>query len=67
MAGMEARDIEADKALIQTLGGPARVAERLNTTVQVVSNWKKRGIPWQVKVKHPEMFMAPKPVAEQGA
>lgn len=59
---MNAKSIEADRALIESLGGPAKVAERLNYNkraggLQRVQNWKQRGIPAHVKVQHPELFL----------
>jgi hypothetical protein len=46
-----------DAVRIDQLGGPTKVAERLGIaaesgSVQRVSNWKKRGIPAAVKLKH---------------
>lgn len=46
-----------DAARIDQLGGPTKVAERLGIAtrpgaVQRVSNWKTRGIPAAVKLKH---------------
>lgn len=37
---------------IEELGGSAKVAEELGLPVNVVSNWKKRGIawPWRARV-----------------
>lgn len=50
-----------DSELIENLGGPTKVAELLNFDkaggVQRVQNWIARGIPAQVKVDHPEIFM----------
>lgn len=50
-----------DGALIDSLGGAAKVAEILgldkNGGVQRVHNWKSRGIPAQVKLDHPELFI----------
>lgn len=46
-----------DRELIDSLGGPSRVAAILGTSPQRVSNWIKRGIPAQMKVDHPELFM----------
>lgn len=50
-----------DSELIKRLGGPTKVAELLKFDqaggVQRVQNWLKRGIPAQVKVDHPEIFM----------
>lgn len=62
--------VEADRALIAALGGPAKVAERLNYQklggVQRVQNWTVRGIPAAVKVRHPDLFM-PELASEQRA
>jgi hypothetical protein len=46
-----------DWSLIVDLGGPAKAAALLGTTIQRVHNWKERGIPSKVKVKHPELFL----------
>lgn len=50
-----------DSELIKSLGGPTKVAELLQfdkaVGVQRVQNWITRGIPAQVKVDHPEIFM----------
>lgn len=52
---------KSDRELIAELGGPAKVAELLNWPkyggVQRVQNWMDRGIPAQVKVDHPHIFM----------
>lgn len=50
-----------DADLINTLGGPAKVARLLGFEkfgVQRVQNWITRGIPAQVKLDHPELFLA---------
>lgn len=54
--------IERDAALIEALGGPAKVAEKLgydkaNGGLQRVQNWITRGIPAAVKVERPDLFM----------
>jgi hypothetical protein len=52
--------LEHDRAIIQSLGGPRKVAERLNMRPhgqQKVTNWLQRGIPAHMKVAHPELFM----------
>lgn len=53
--------IESDKALIESLGGPAKVAELLGYNkgggTQRVYNWLTRGIPPRVKISHPEIFL----------
>lgn len=49
-----------DEDLIQHLGGPAKLAERLGYDkfgVQRVQNWKKRGIPPSVKLERPDLFL----------
>lgn len=54
--------IEHDAKLILQLGGPTKVAaligENKPGSVQRVQNWITRGIPAQVKVNHPHLFMA---------
>jgi hypothetical protein len=56
-------DIEADRQTIERLGGPTKLAELLGydkTTggVQRIQNWKTRGIPSEVKLRWPELFLA---------
>lgn len=51
-----------DSELIDALGGPAKLAERLGYVpsaggVQRVHNWRRRGIPAAVKVQHPDLFL----------
>lgn len=49
----------SDKELIQSLGGPTKVAELLGLKkhgVQRVHNWTARGIPAQVRLDHPDLF-----------
>lgn len=49
-----------DAELIRALGGPAKVAERLGYGqggTQRVQNWLTRGIPAQVKLDHPRVFL----------
>lgn len=54
-----------DADLIKTLGGPAAVAKLLGFELaggtQRVSNWIRRGIPAEIKVKHPDIFLGIKP------
>lgn len=51
----------SDKALIERLGGPAKVAELLGFDkhggVQRVHNWMTRGIPARVKLQFPDVFL----------
>lgn len=51
----------SDAELIDKLGGPAKVAELLKYRKPAgtcrVHNWKTRGIPAAVKVRHPELFL----------
>lgn len=53
--------IEADKELIESLGGPSKVAELLGYDKkggpQRVNNWITRGIPARVKISHPDIFL----------
>lgn len=52
---------EPDASLIRELGGPAKLASTLGLTqpggVQRVSNWQFRGIPAQVKLERPDLFL----------
>lgn len=62
VCNLRMNQIEQDAKLIEKLGGPARVAERLNLDkraggVQRVSNWIRRGIPSDVKLAHPDLFL----------
>nr|DAE23311.1 MAG TPA: hypothetical protein [Myoviridae sp. ctTK08] len=49
-----------DKQLIEQLGGSTKVAEMLGfkgvNGARRVNNWKKRGIPAQVKLDNPKLF-----------
>lgn len=60
-----------DQELIESLGGPSAVAKRLKFTMpggaQRVQNWLSRGIPAQVKLDHPEIFLAKKKKAKASA
>ena len=53
--------LDADRALIESLGGPAKVAELLGYEKeggpQRVNNWVTRGIPAGVKLNHPDIFL----------
>ena len=53
--------IHPDADLIKRLGGPSKVAEILcidkRGGAQRVQNWIARGIPSNVKVKYPHIFM----------
>ncbi|EJE49593.1 hypothetical protein PMI14_05836 [Acidovorax sp. CF316] len=50
-----------DAELIALHGGPTKLAKLLGFpdegAAQRVQNWKKRGIPPAVKVKHPSLFL----------
>lgn len=50
-------EIHADWALIQSLGGVVKVADMLGASVQRVQNWKSRGIPSDVKLSRPDLFL----------
>ena len=53
--------LDEDKALIESLGGPAKVAALLGYDkdggVQRVQNWLSRGIPAAVKLDFPDVFL----------
>lgn len=64
-----------DKELIASLGGPTKVAELLELDkakggVQRVQNWITRGIPAQVKLDRPDLFLrdfsTERPLADLG-
>lgn len=64
--------IASDAELIERLGGSSAVADLLNFDkksggAQRVNNWKKRGIPAQVKVDHQEIFLRQSQPEEAGA
>ena len=50
-----------DSRLIDSLGGPAQLARLLGMTkpgsVQRIVNWRRRGIPYRVKVENAQIFM----------
>lgn len=53
-----------DRELIEHLGGSTKLAAILSNvdesyTVQRVNNWKVRGIPPQVKIDFPHLFLMP--------
>jgi hypothetical protein len=58
---MRMTNMTDDQKLIQELGGPLKVAELLGFEkyggVQRVQNWVTRGIPAQIKVDYPHIFM----------
>ena len=60
-----------DEQLINSLGGPAKVAELLKFEMPSgryrVQNWKKRGIPSSIKVKHASIFLRIKPRKQRQA
>ena len=53
--------LDDDRTLIELLGGPAKLAEKLGYDkdggVQRVQNWLTRGIPAAVKLEHPDLFL----------
>ena len=65
--------LDRDRALIESLGGPVKLAQSLNMGrygAQRVSNWNRRGIPSAVKVAYPQIFMpelAPTPASRAQA
>ena len=60
-----------DSELIDSLGGPARLAVELGYEkaggVQRVQNWKVRGIPARVKLQRPDLFLRTELDAAQAA
>lgn len=54
--------LQADRALIERLGGSSKLAQLLGFSpvggVQRVQNWKVRGIPPSVKLAYPDVFLA---------
>jgi phage terminase Nu1 subunit (DNA packaging protein) len=46
-----------DKEVIAQLGGATKLAQLLGYSIQRVQNWTVRGIPAQVKVDHPDLFL----------
>ncbi len=58
-------NLERDKIRIARLGGPTKVAELLHFDkeggVQRVQNWLTRGIPAQVKLDNPSLFLVDLP------
>ena len=64
--------MKSDAQLIDDLGGPVKVAELLgfNPSIgpQRVSNWRARGIPAAIRLKHLDIFgTAPEPQPMQEA
>ena len=58
--------IAQDRARIDALGGCTKVADLLGLPkqggAQRVSNWKSRGIPADVKLAYPEIFLVNMPL-----
>jgi hypothetical protein len=63
--------LHPDNALIERHGGVKRFAQALKLDVphaaQLVSNWRRRGIPSHVKCAHPAMFFAAAAAADQAS
>lgn len=61
--------IENDKEAINSHGGPAKLAELLGYPkhggVQRVQNWLVRGVPAQVKLDNPSLFLGAAKAADQ--
>jgi len=61
----------SDSELIDSLGGPAKVAALLKLDApgsrERVQNWKTRGIPSKVKVDFPHIFLRKRKPAEKAA
>jgi len=59
------RDISNDSKIIDDLGGPAVLCEKLGYSkekggVQRISNWKRRGIPASVILQNQQIFLVGK-------
>ncbi|MGE8691501.1 MAG: hypothetical protein ACN6PJ_30440 [Achromobacter sp.] len=57
-------DLHPHAEIIDRHGGPTKVAELMGIldepgAVQRVSNWKRRGIPAEVRLAHPDLFVKP--------
>jgi len=62
--------VDADRRLIESLGGPAKLAKLLGFDpdggTQRVQNWKVRGIPAGVRLARPDIFLT-NAIAERAA
>lgn len=58
-------ELHADAELIDSLGGPAKLARTLGYSkvggVQRVQNWKRRGIPEVIRLRRADLF-GPAPI-----
>lgn len=57
-------DLHPHAEIIERHGGPTKVAELMGIldepgAVQRVSNWKRRGIPAEVRLQFPNLFVNP--------
>ncbi|HIE4193348.1 hypothetical protein [Burkholderia cenocepacia] len=63
MSNPTSSSIEVDRERIERLGGSAAAARLMGLTsrgaVQRVNNWKTRGIPADVKLAWPDLFLHP--------
>lgn len=54
-------NVEADRKLLDELGGPSKVADLVGFPKlggpQRVQNWYARGIPAAIRVQRPDLFM----------
>lgn len=53
--------IMTDKELIEKLGGVFVLSKHLKMKYQRVFNWSKRGIPAQIKIDYPDLFLTNNP------
>lgn len=65
-------DTHPHAEIIDRHGGPTKVAELMGIqdepgAVQRVSNWKRRGIPAEVRLAYPHLFVNPAPAPAQEA
>ena len=55
------KDITKDLERIKLLGGVDAIAKHIDASSQRVNNWTRRGIPAQVKIDYPDLFMSENP------
>ena len=55
------KDITKDLERIKLLGGVDAIAKHIDASSQRVNNWTRRGIPAQVKIDYPNLFLVKNP------
>lgn len=51
------RKQKSDIEILQSIGGTVEIAKKLGVSPQRVTNWKKRGVPPAIKIKHKDIFL----------